>query len=116
MKCFYSKTFVIIALFLNSCCIFENPERSHQIIYIKNDSQINIAFYPYSFLPIGGCYPDTLLPKANIGRYCSRIEPKQDKAWSPDLTAKDIRDSYREDTLIFFVFSVDTLNKYSLNP
>lgn len=114
MKVFLSKTFIVIfVFFLNSCCLFENPDRRHQIINIKNNSEIDIAFYPYSFLPIGGCYPDTLLPKANIGRYCSKIEPKHCEAWSPDLTAKDIRDSYIKDTLIFFLFSVDTLNKYS---
>jgi len=106
---------LLLVFFLNSCLFLDllGPESRHQIIKIINNSEIEIAFYPYSFLPIGGCYPDTLLPKANIGRYCSRIEPKQDKGWSPDLTAKDIRESYREDTLIFFVFSVDTLNKYS---
>ena len=114
MRFFLVNKFVIIfTFFLSSCCFFERPERRHQIIYIRNDSQIDIAFYPYSFLPIGGCYPDTLLPKTNIGRYCSKIEPQHYEAWSPDLTVKDIRDSYKKDTLIFFVFSVDTLNKYS---
>lgn len=106
---------LILVFFLNSCYwFFEDPERKYQSIKINNNSEIDIAFYPYSFLPIGVLYPDTLLPKENIGRYCKKIEPKHVSWYRPTLYEKDIREKYGEaDTLIFFVFSVETLNKYS---
>ena len=107
---------LLLVFFLNSCLFLDllGPESRHQIIKIINNSEIEIAFYPYTILPIGGLYPDTLLPKADIGRYCSKIEPKHQWGWSPDLTDKQMREQFGEaDTLIFFVFSVETLNKYT---
>ena len=110
--------FCLLVLFLNSCVFFEGMNRSYQHIHIINNSKLDIAFYPYSFLPVslmyGQYYPDTLLPKENLGYYCSKISPMHDEWFQTIYDSKEIKERFRKtDSLMFYVFSVDTLNKYS---
>ncbi len=116
---------VLLLLFvflMNSCVFFSDliewMNKSYISVHIINNSKSEIAFYPYSLLPIsliyGEFYPDTLLPNDNIGYYSKRIPSMKDYYHETVFDSKEIRDEFGEkDSLMFFVFSVDTLNKYS---
>ena len=117
-----TKIVYLLLVFLFSSCIlkdiYELTKKEYIAIKIINNSKSYIAYYPYSFLPIslmyGEFYPDTLLPKDNIVYYCGSIPPMKTEYYETIYTSKEIREKYEEkDLLIFFVFSVDTLNKYS---
>ena len=112
----------ILLVFLFSSCIFrdiyELKKKEYVVVQIINNSKSDIAFYPYSFIPIslmyGQFYPDTLLPRENIGHYCRRIPFTKTEYFNTEYDSKEIRDHFGEkDSLMFFVFSADTLNKYS---
>ena len=113
---------LLIVFVLSSCHFFDElsdlMNRSFQCVTIKNNSTRKIAFYPYSFLPISGIYgafyPDTLLPPEDIGFYSARICPMEEYTYRTIFETKNIRSYFGgRDSLMFFVFSVDTLDKYS---
>ena len=113
---------LLIVFMLNSCRFFDklsdSMNRSFQCVTVKNNSTMEIAFYAYSFIPISGIYgvfyPDTLLPPEDIGFYSIRIRSMETHTYRTRFETKNIRSRFGEkDSLIFFVFSVDTLNKYS---
>ena len=122
MKSIKMLLLLLLVFMLNSCRFFDKfsdtINRRFQCITIKNNSTEEIAFYPYSFLPIseryGEFYPDTLLPPEDIGFYSKKIYPMEDYTYRTIFETKNIRYHFGEkDSLMFFVFSVDTLNKYS---
>lgn len=80
-------------------------------IYNKTNNQY-IAYYITAGGKYGSFYPDTLLPNSNIYIY-RRIDPQ--KYFSTDSRRKwrDIFKELPKDTLSIFIFSSDTLNKYS---
>lgn len=113
---------LFLFLFLLSSCVIDDlhrlMKRRYQSVTVVNNSDMDIAFYPYSFLPISGIngefYPDTLLPIADIGFYSIRIRPMEKHTYRTEFETKEIRPRFGEkDSLMFFVFSVETLNKYS---
>ena len=82
-------------------------------IYNKTNNQY-IAYYITAGGKYGSFYPDTLLPNSNIYIYIyRRIDPQ--KYFSTDSRRKwrDIFKELPKDTLSIFIFSSDTLNKYS---
>ena len=113
------KTFLLLLLFmLNSCRFIDVMNRSFQDIKIINNSNTDIGFYAYSFIPVswkyGEFYPDTLLPPEDIGYYCIRISPMHSHTYTTRFETEYIRSRFGgNDSLMFFVFSVDTLDKYS---
>ena len=80
-------------------------------IYNKTNNQY-IAYYITAGGKYGSFYPDTLLHNSNIYIY-RRIDPQ--KYFSTDSRRKwrDIFKELPKDTLSIFIFSSDTLNKYS---
>ncbi len=113
---------LLFACLLSSCRFIEDyyevTHREFQCIKIINNSKTVIAFYPYSFLPVSGIYgqyyPDTLLPPGDIGFYSERIDPMDSYIYRTIFETKYIKERFDErDTLMFFVFSDDTLKNYS---
>ncbi|UZD37510.1 hypothetical protein OL230_06490 [Capnocytophaga ochracea] len=82
-------------------------------IYIYNNSEKPIGFY----IPAGGeyglPYPDTLLPNTDNYIYNREIRPKKHLQQDSWRKWKDVLKSFPKDTLSIFIFSTDTLNKYS---
>lgn len=113
------KMFLLLLIFMvNSCRLSDVMNRNFQDIKIINSSNIDIAFYPYSFIPVswkyGEFYPDTLLPPEDIGFYSVKISPMHSNTYTTRFETKNIRSRFGEkDSLMFYVFSVDTLDKYS---
>ena len=120
------KLFLLLLSFfmLGSCReFFDIPRFNFQYITFVNNSDTYVSFYPYSFswaiLDYGRYYPDTLLPPADTG-YRS-IDSDQYKVLpmkSYTLNTKIEKNSLKENPnrkclLMFYVFSVDTLEKYS---
>lgn len=94
-----------------------------QCLELVNNSDIEVSFYPYSFLPIsrkfGAFYPDTIFDeKDTIMKMSSfiHISPHSSKSFETAFNHSDIEKGmipYESDTLMFFLFSTDTLRKYS---
>ena len=83
-------------------------------IHIYNESEVQyIGYYFATGGRYGSYYPDTLLPNNNTYVYNKNIKPKQHLQYDSwikwDVTFK----SLPKDTLSIFIFSSDTLNKYS---
>ena len=83
-------------------------------IHIYNESEVQyIGYYFATGGRYGSYYPDTLLPNNNTYVYNKNIKPKQHLQYDSwikwDMTFK----SLPKDTLSIFIFSSDTLNKYS---
>jgi len=80
-----------------------------------------VSFYLYSFLPIstlyGEFYPDTLLKQDTLKDYSlTHVKPHSHIAHGTHFNHREIKKGnipYYNDTLMFFVFSRDTLSKYS---
>ena len=90
-------------------------------MYIENNSDLEISFYAYSLLPIsnlyGEFYPDTLLKQDTLPDYSLYHIKPHSRSWAgTGFNYREIKKGYipyYNDTLMFFVFSRDTLNKYS---
>lgn len=93
----------------------------YQGLYYINNSDMEISFYAYSLLPIsslyGQFYPDTLLMQDTLPDYSLiNIKPNSRVSTGTKFSYRDIKNGdipYMNDTLMFFVFSRDTINKYS---
>ena len=108
---------IFLLLFLLGSCILDDlyrvMTRSYQSVIVVNNSDMDIAFYPYSLIPLG-VYPDTLLPSTDIGFYSIRITAMSQQIYSPELDSEELRKCFNEnDKLLFYLFSVDTLKKYT---
>ena len=119
------KLFLLLLLFIPGSCreFFDIPKYNFQDITFVNNSDTYVSFYPYSFswaiLNYGRFYPDTLLPPADTG-YRSidydqyKVLPMKSYTWNTKIEQKTLKESpYRNELLMFYVFSVDTLEKYS---
>ena len=97
------------------------PWGGEQGMLIENNSDLEISFYAYSLLPIsllyGEFYPDTLLKQDTLKDYSlSHVKPHSQLWVGTGFNYREIKKGiipYYNDTLMFFVFSRDTLNKYS---
>ena len=120
------KFFLLLFLsMLTSCVLFDPPRHVFQDLYFVNNSNSYVSFYPYSFslaiLKYEMFYPDTLLPPLDT-EYVSfddfhKVLPMKSYTLHTILEQihlKEIPDITRKDSLLmFYVFSVDTLEKYS---
>ncbi len=131
MKSF--KLIILLSVFiLNSCNFYEKiseiimPTYDHDYFKYKivNNSDMTIAFCHYTLTMVAsehendnkytGLYPDTLLPPEDLKTLCKKIDPMSDCRLGVRMPKETIINRYGEnDTLLFFVFSPDTLNKYS---
>lgn len=91
-----------------------------QCLGLVNNSDLEVSFYPYSFLPIsciyGPFYPDTVLQQDTIELSLIHVPPHSRKAFETGFNHRNIKRGmipYESDTLMFFLFSTDTLRKYS---
>lgn len=97
------------------------PWGGEQGMLIENNSDLEISFYSYSLLPIsrlyGEFYPDTLLKQDTLKDYSlSHVKPHSHIWVGTGFNYREIKKGnipYYNDTLMFFVFSRDTLKKYS---
>lgn len=89
-----------------------------------NNSEMDISFYPYSLWPIslknGQFYPDTLLKDtfstSTVMRFIVNVPPHNSRGIETSFNHREIKKGmipYESDTLMFFLFSTDTLKKYS---
>ena len=111
------KLLLLLLLFMLGSCreLFDIPNFQH--ITFVNNSDTYVSFYPYSFtlatLDYGRFYPDTLLPPADTG-YRKKVLPMNSCSLTIRIEEKDLKESpNRKELLMFYVFSVDTLEKYS---
>ena len=85
-------------------------------IQVENNSDLEISFYSYSLL-YGQFYPDTILKRDTLKDYSiSHVKPHSQIWVGTGFNYREIKKGnipYYNDTLMFFVFSRDTLNKYS---
>lgn len=83
---------------------------------VENNSDLEISFYSYSLL-YGQFYPDTILKQDTLKDYSlSHVKPHSHIWMGTGFTYREIKKGnipYYNDTLMFFVFSRDTLRKYS---
>jgi hypothetical protein len=93
-----------------------------QYVEIDNNSAIEISFYPYSLWPIslrnGRFYPDTLLKDtiSNVMGVFVNIPPHSSRSIETSFNQREIKKGlipFESDTLMLFLFSTDTLRKYS---
>lgn len=92
-----------------------------QVLGLVNNSEIEVSFYPYSFYPIslkyGSLYPDTVLKLDTLEDYSLiNIQPHCRAGFVTSFNHRDIKKGmipFESDTLMFFLFSTDTLKKYS---
>ena len=114
------KSLLLVLLFgiiLNSCYSWGGV----QGLNIVNNSDMKVSFYPYTFLPIsvlyGEFYPDTILMLDTLmDRSLIHISPHSSATWETPYNYRDIKKGiipYANDTMMFFLFSTDTLRKYS---
>ena len=108
---------LFMTMLLDSCYSWGG----RQVLGLVNNSDIEVSFYPYSFLPIslkyGSLYPDTVL-KLDTLKDLSLIyiQPHCRAGFVTSFDYRDIKKGmipYESDTLMFFLFSTDTLKKYS---
>lgn len=118
----FKKACIITALVLNSCGLFDNYQeirnRQFQDIVVINNSRMTIAFCHYTFSTVaakyGRLYPDTLLPTEDLNPFCKRIDPMSLYKTQLRIETITIKTLFEEkDSLMFFIFSADTLKKYS---
>ena len=113
------KYFFILLAFIS----FESCESwgGFQGLDLVNNSDMEVSFYLYSFIPIstlyGQFYPDTLLKQDTLKDYSlTHVKPHSRVAHGTNFNYREIKKGnipYYNDTLMFFVFSRDTLRKYS---
>lgn len=92
-----------------------------QCLGLVNNSEMNVTFYPYSLLPIsciyGPFYPDTILKQDSLSKLSLiTIQPHSRFAFETGFNHRDIKKGlipFESDTLMFFLFSTDTLKKYT---
>ena len=118
------KLFLLLMLFmLDSCVFFDMPKHVFQDLRFVNNSDSDVSFYPYSFsfaiLKYEMFYPDTLLPPLDTG-YVSmddfhKVLPMKSYTFHSLLEQTHLKKipNRKDSLLMFYVFSVDTLEKYS---
>ncbi len=115
--------FLLLIIFsLNSCEFFSLidyfiADREENSIKIVNNSEDSIIFYPYSLRPnISGwaAYPDTLLPPHDLKILMNiPIPPHSYTYFEIEATKSELIERFGSDSLMIFIFSIDTLNTYS---
>ncbi|MBR3936990.1 MAG: hypothetical protein IKJ66_03545 [Bacteroidaceae bacterium] len=118
------KLYLLLLLFMMGSCRnwLDMPGHVFEDLHFVNNSNTSVCFYPYSLswatVKYGTFYPDTLLPPADTGYFSVDsslcIVPPMNSCilgTSYEVNRKNIQ--YRKDLLMFYVFSVDTLEKYS---
>ena len=103
-------------LLLFVCFVSCEPWGGMHGIHVENNSDLEISFYSYSLL-YGQFYPDTILKQDTLKDYSlSHVKPHSQIWVGTGFNYREIKKGnipYYNDTLMFFVFSRDTLNKYS---
>lgn len=95
-----------------------------QELELVNNSEMDISFYPYSLWPIsvnnGQFYPDTLLrdtfSTSTVMRFFVIVPSHSSRSIETSFNHREIKKGmipYESDTLMFFLFSTDTLRTYS---
>ena len=96
----------LISIFFSGCELY--MDKGEDVLYIENNSTYTISVYPAK-LGFDFLYPDTLITMKYKPNTLEKLKTSRFGTgdWQEDFK------SFPKDTLSIFIFSTDTLNKYS---